>query len=74
MLDHTQGRQSPHLLHPPYSPDLALSDYHPFGPIKEGLRGKYYASNEEFGSLVEFNGTLVDFDLVWLGFMAYQPL
>ena len=24
--------------HPPYSPDLAPSDYHLFGPMKEGLR------------------------------------
>ena len=25
--------------HPPYSPDLAPSDYHLFGPMKEGLWG-----------------------------------
>ena len=31
----------------PYSPDLAPSNYHLFGPMKEGLRGKHYSSNEE---------------------------
>ena len=25
--------------HPPYLPDLALSDFHLFGPLKENLRG-----------------------------------
>jgi histone-lysine N-methyltransferase SETMAR len=32
------------LPHPPYSPDLAPSDYHLFGKLKESLRGKQYAS------------------------------
>lgn len=35
------------LPHPPYSPDLAPSDYHMFGPLKEALRGKKFRSNEE---------------------------
>ena len=35
------------LPHPPFSPDLAPSDYHLFGPTKEGLRGKHYSSDEE---------------------------
>jgi histone-lysine N-methyltransferase SETMAR len=26
--------------HQPYSPDLASSDFHTFGPMKEGLRGR----------------------------------
>jgi histone-lysine N-methyltransferase SETMAR len=34
------------LVHPPYSPDLAPSDYHLFGPLKEGLRGKHYANDD----------------------------
>ena len=33
--------------HPPYSPDLAPSDYHLFGPMKVGFRGRHYASDEE---------------------------
>ena len=28
------------MAHPPYNPDLALSDYHLFGPLKEALRGR----------------------------------
>jgi histone-lysine N-methyltransferase SETMAR len=35
------------LQHPPYSPDLAPSDYHIFGPLKEALRGCRFTSNEE---------------------------
>jgi len=30
--------------HPPYSPDLALSDFHLFRPMKDGLRGQYFSS------------------------------
>jgi len=35
------------LPHPPYSPDLAPSGYHLFGPLKEHLGGKSFRSNEE---------------------------
>ena len=31
--------------HPPYSPDLAPSDYHLFDPKKEGLRGNRYRND-----------------------------
>ena len=31
--------------HPPYSPDLALSDYRLFGPKKEGLWGNRYRND-----------------------------
>jgi len=30
--------------HPPYSPDLAPSDFHLFGPMKDGLRGHHFPS------------------------------
>jgi len=33
--------------HPAYSPDLAPSDYHLFGPLKDGLRGRRFTSDEE---------------------------
>lgn len=33
--------------HPPYSPDLAPSDFHLFGALKKPLRGKHFASVEE---------------------------
>ena len=32
---------------PPYSPDLAPSDYHLFGPLKEGVRGQHFTSDQE---------------------------
>ena len=35
------------LRHPPYSPELAPSDYHLFGPLKEYLDGKSFRNNEE---------------------------
>ena len=35
------------LPHPPYSPDLAPSDFFLFGPLKETLRGVKFNSNEE---------------------------
>jgi hypothetical protein len=34
------------LPHPPYSPDLALCDFHLFPKMKEDLSGHQYASNE----------------------------
>jgi len=35
------------LPHPPHSLDLAPSDYHLFGPLKEHLDGKRFRNNEE---------------------------
>ena len=33
--------------HPPYSPDLALSDYHLFPGLKKQLEGSHFWSNVE---------------------------
>jgi histone-lysine N-methyltransferase SETMAR len=41
------------LPHPPYSPDLASSDYRLFSPSKEAIRGKKFEDNEEFISEVK---------------------
>ena len=35
------------LEHPPYSPDLAPSDYHLFGPLKDALRGRCFATDQQ---------------------------
>jgi transposase len=35
------------LPHPPYSPDIAPSDYHMLGPLKEAIGGKKFRSDEE---------------------------
>ncbi|XP_067944477.1 uncharacterized protein [Watersipora subatra] len=33
------------LVHPPYSPDLAPSDFHLFGPLKNHMRGKHFTTD-----------------------------
>ena len=38
--------------HSPYSPDLAPSDFHLFGPLKESLRGRHFFSDEEVKTAV----------------------
>ncbi|KAJ4451980.1 hypothetical protein ANN_03464 [Periplaneta americana] len=38
--------------HPPYSPDLAPSDFHLFGPLKKFLGGQRFGSDEEVKSVV----------------------
>jgi len=40
------------LPHPPYSPDLALSDYPLFGSMKKMLGGQKFASDTEVQSTV----------------------
>ena len=40
------------LAHPPYSPDLAPSDCHLFGPLKEALRGRRFTSDQELKEAV----------------------
>ncbi|KYO21352.1 histone-lysine N-methyltransferase SETMAR [Alligator mississippiensis] len=41
------------LPYPPYSPDLAPSDYHMFGPLKEALRGHRFTSDAEVQHAVQ---------------------
>jgi transposase len=41
------------LHHPPYSPDLAPSDYHLFGPMKKVLGGKRFWNNDEVIAAVQ---------------------
>ena len=36
----------PMLPHPPYSPDLAPSDFHLFGPLKDALRGTRFEDDQ----------------------------
>jgi histone-lysine N-methyltransferase SETMAR len=38
--------------HPAYSPDLAPSDYHVFGPLKEALSGKKFSTDDEIKEVV----------------------
>ena len=41
------------LKHPPYSPELAPSDFHLFGPMKEHLRGQKFADINEVMEVVQ---------------------
>jgi [histone H3]-lysine36 N-dimethyltransferase SETMAR len=41
------------LYHPPYSPDLAPSDYYLFGRLKKGLHGERYADDNALKSATE---------------------
>jgi histone-lysine N-methyltransferase SETMAR len=35
------------LSHPPYSPELAHPEFHLFGPLKDALRGRRFAEDDE---------------------------
>ena len=39
--------------HPPYSLDLALSDYHLFPGLKKQLKGRHFSSDAEFIAAAE---------------------
>ena len=41
------------LPHPPYGPDLALLDFHLFGPLEEFMSGTKFESDNEVKSVVE---------------------
>ena len=41
------------LKHPPYSPDLAPSDFHLFGPMKEHLRRHKFADDDKIMEAVQ---------------------
>ena len=41
------------LVHPPYSPDLAPSDYHLFGPLKDHLGGMKFDTNDDVKNAVQ---------------------
>ena len=43
----TQKQKFELLAQLPYSPDLAPSDYHLFGPLKAALRGRRFTSDQE---------------------------
>ncbi|GFR65691.1 transposase [Elysia marginata] len=41
------------LPHPSYLPDLVPSDYHLFGPMKQGLRDKHFQNDEKVKNAVK---------------------
>ena len=54
--------------HPPYSPDLAPSDYHLFPGLKEQLKGHHFSSEVEVIAAAEtwLDGQAPEFVFEWL--------
>jgi len=52
--------------HPPYSPDLAPSDYHLFTGLKKQLKGRHFSADVEVIAVAEtlLDGQTSDFFLV----------
>jgi hypothetical protein len=58
------------LLHPPYSPDLAPSDFRLFGPMKDGLRGQHFPNYDAAVRTVKQWTTSVGADFYECGMQA----
>jgi len=56
-----------HLDHPPYSPDLAPSDYYLFPGLKKELKGRHFSSDAEVIDAAEtwLDGQRSDFFFEW---------
>ena len=54
--------------HPPYSPDLALSDYHLFPGLKKRLKNRHFSSDPEVIAAAEtwLDGQISEFFFEWL--------
>ena len=54
--------------HPPYSPDLAPSDYHLFPGLKKQLKGRQFLSDAEVIAATEtwLDGNILNFFFEWL--------
>ena len=54
--------------HPPYSPDLAPSDYHLFPGLKKQLKGHHFSSDAEVIATAEtwLDGQRSEFFFEWL--------
>ena len=57
-----------YLDHPPYSPDLAPSDYHLFPELKKQLKGRHFSSDAEVIAAAEtwLDGQSYDFFFFWV--------
>jgi histone-lysine N-methyltransferase SETMAR len=56
--------------HPPYNPDLALSDFHLFGPLKKHLGGRRFATDGEVQQAVMSWLQALDTDFFYAGIDA----
>jgi len=57
-----------YLDHPPYSPDLAQSDYHLFSGLETQSKGRHFSSEAEVIAAAEtwFEGKTYEFFFEWL--------
>ena len=60
------------LPHPPYSLDLAPSDFHLFGPLKEFLGGKKFQSTDEVINVVQQWTNMQPKEFYYSGIMKLQ--
>jgi histone-lysine N-methyltransferase SETMAR len=60
------------LPHPPYSPDLAPSDFHLFGPLKDYLRGQKFEDDEAIKAAVRLWIRQCDADFFKNGFVSWK--
>jgi hypothetical protein len=60
--------------HPPYSPDLAPSDFHLFGPLKQHLGGRRFATDGEVQEAIMSWLQALDTDFFYAGIdvLVYQ--
>jgi histone-lysine N-methyltransferase SETMAR len=59
------------LEHPPYSPDLATSDFHLFGPLKKHLGGRRFATDSKVQQAVISWLQVLDTDFFYAGIDAF---
>jgi len=60
--------------HPPYFPDLAPSDYHPFPGLKKQLKSRHFSSDAEVNAAAGtwVDGQHSDFDIEYIyGFVGW---
>ena len=69
-MDAVEGSGYELILHPAYSPDLALSDIFLFPNLKKDIRGCHFRSDEEVVTAVEEWVSGKDLDFFSSGLMA----
>ena len=68
LIEKRENSYSKVFLHPPYSPDLAPSDYHLFRSIEHSLTNKSFSSEEKVREHLEAHFTSQTEDFFKIGF------
>jgi len=69
-VEHTVNLGWTVIPHPPYGPDLAPSDFHLFGLMKDGTRGQHFPSNDAIVRAVKQWATSAGADFYECGMQA----